>query len=268
MEAFIAKFLSFCAHLVILLITTVSTYGQNMNNANFNWNSSTAKVGIGTSNPTVPLQVNGATESLSIGICGAPNAGIALDMSACNSAMVVPSGNTAQRTAPTFGSVRWNTDNSAMEVANGSSWSALPAAQIQSNWNEANSSFLDYIQNKPSIVNYAYDNTTKYSNVILLSGNISVSSGVAATNLTIDGTSGGVPICPTGVISDSVNASINDATAIYPVSFAFSNSNKTLTFTVNKASPTGLISLLGLNLLGAPIAAANGVNVKYQLQCY
>lgn len=121
---------------------------------------------------------------------------------------------------------------------------------------------------------FAYDGTTLDRVAFPIFKSATVSSGTAVVNLTDDGTSTGNPLCvdqdnnPT-VIANSVNVIISDATAIYPVSWAFSGTgNRTLTVTVNKASATGVITLLGLNLLGAPVTAANGTTAKITVWCY
>lgn len=57
-------------------------------------------------------------------LCNAsPVAGADIDMSGCTSAMMIPSGNTAQRPAtPLGGMVRWNSDFPALEFYNGTGW--------------------------------------------------------------------------------------------------------------------------------------------------
>lgn len=124
------------------------------------------------------------------------------------------------------------------------------------------------VMNVPTYSTIAYDGTTARANAfpIFLSG--SVTTGSAVVNLTSDGTSTGSALCLNGVIQNSVQAVVNDASGLYPMAWAFSNANKTLTVTTNKASATGVISLLGINLLGAPVAAANGSVVKVTVWCY
>lgn len=164
---------------------------------------------------------------------------------------------------------------------------SIPAAQIQVDWNQATGGALDYVKNKPSLSTVAtsgsyndltskptipvvqvYNGVTQRLNAFAYFGSATVSSGVTVFYLTTDGTSGGTALFPNGPITDSVNITPNDATALYGFSWAWTNSNKTLTVTVNKSSATGVISLLGLNLLGSPIAAANGTVVKLQVWGY
>ena len=160
--------------------------------------------------------------------------------------------------------------------------------QVQSNWSQVVTTALDYIRNKPSIpsaqvnsdwnassgvaqvlnkptVPFIFNGTSKISNPVIYTNSATVLSGVVGFNITVDGTSGGTALFPNGPITSSLNWYVNDSTALYPISAIWSNGNKTLTLTVNKSTPTGLISLLGLNLLGSPIAAANGVTVNVSI---
>lgn len=116
---------------------------------------------------------------------------------------------------------------------------------------------------KPSLpVVQAYEGTAQRLGAFPIIKSASVTSGVAVFHLTVDGLSTGAALFQNGIIQDSILLSVNDSSALYPMSWAFSNSNKTVTVTTNKASPSGVITLLGLNLLGAPVAAANGSVVK------
>lgn len=89
-----------------------------------------------------------------------------------------------------------------------------------------------------------------------------VSSGTAVVYLTADGTSGGTTLCPNGVIADSVSPVVSDATASYQMSWAFTNSNKTLTVTANKLTTANILT----GLLGQ--TQANGSVVKVTAWCY
>lgn len=186
-----------------------------------------------------------------------------------------------------------------------SSKPSIPAAQVQVDWSQVSSGSIDFIKNKPSLstvattgaytdlsgkpslatvattgaysdltgspnipVVQAYNNATQRLGAFPIFASSTVATGVAVFYLTTDGTSTGTAIFPNSVITDSVNVTPNDSTALYGLSWAFTNSNKTLTVTVNKSSSTGVISLLGLNLLGSPIAAANGTTVKLQVWGY
>lgn len=108
----------------------------------------------------------------------------------------------------------------------------------------------------------AYEGTTSRANPIAVFKSATVSSGVAVFNLTTDGTSGGTSLFPNGVIQDSVNVFVSDATASYQMSYAFSNSNKTLTVTANKLTTANILT----GLLGQ--AAATGAVVRLQVYGY
>lgn len=100
----------------------------------------------------------------------------------------------------------------------------------------------------------SFEGTTQRNLPISVFKSATVASGVAVFNLTVDGTSTGASLFPNGVVQDSVNMLVNDATAGYQLSYAFSNSNKTVTVTANKTS-----FILGLIQTQA---AANGAVVK------
>lgn len=88
-----------------------------------------------------------------------------------------------------------------------------------------------------------------------------VASGNAVFHLTNDGTSGGTALFPNGVDLKSVQLCSVDSDA--PASYGapvLTNSNKTLNVAVKKSSSIN-VSLLGLTLLGAPVAA-NGTVVR------
>lgn len=140
----------------------------------------------------------------------------------------------------------------------------IPAAQIQSDWNQTTSGSVDFVKNKPTIpvAQQAYEGTTLRATSFPVIKSATVSSGVAVFNLTADGTSGGTALFPNGVISDSINLYVNDSTAAYQMAFAFSNSNKTVTVTANKLTTANILS----GILGQ--AAANGAVVKLQIWGY
>lgn len=89
-----------------------------------------------------------------------------------------------------------------------------------------------------------------------------IASGVAVFHLTDTGLSGGNALFPNGVIQDSVNAFVSDATASYQMSYVFSNSNKTVTVTANKLTTSNILT----GILGQ--AAANGAVVKLSVFGY
>lgn len=108
----------------------------------------------------------------------------------------------------------------------------------------------------------AYEGTTLRTGAFPIFKSATVASGVATFNLTADGTSGGTALCTGGVIQDSVNVTFNDNASSYQQSWAFTNSNKTLTVTANKFTSANILS----GLLGQ--AAANGSVAKVSVYCY
>lgn len=163
-----------------------------------------------------------------------------------------------------------------------SSKPTIPAAQIQSDWTQVTNTSLDYIKNKPSLSAVAtsgaysdlsgkptipngvkaYEGTTSRADAFSIFKSSTVASGVAVFQLTFDGLSTGTALFPNGVISDSVNPIVNDSTASFQMSWAFSNSNKTLTITANKLTTANILT----GLLGQ--AAANGSVVKLSVWGY
>lgn len=108
----------------------------------------------------------------------------------------------------------------------------------------------------------AYEGTTTRVNAFPVFKSATVSSGVAVFNLTTDGTSGGTALFPNGVVADSVNVFVSDASASYQMAYAFSNGNKTLTVTANKLTTANILT----GILGQ--ATANGSVVKLQVYGY
>lgn len=128
----------------------------------------------------------------------------------------------------------------------------------------ATSGVYSDLTGKPSIpsAQQAYEGTTLRSGAFPIIKNATVSSGVGVFHLTSDGTSGGSALFPNGVIQDSINAFVNDATASYQMSYVFSNSNKTITATANKLTTSNILT----GVLGQ--AAANGAVIKLQIWGY
>lgn len=127
----------------------------------------------------------------------------------------------------------------------------------------ATSGSYNDLANKPSIPTVqAYEGTTQRLNSFPIFKSVTVASGVAIFNLTNDGTSTGTALFPNGVITDSVNVTVSDATASYQMSWAFSNSNKTLTVTANKLTTANILT----GILGQ--SSANGAVVKLQAWGY
>lgn len=94
------------------------------------------------------------------------------------------------------------------------------------------------LDKKPTI----YFGSTLKSNAIMFTGSATVSSGTAVIYLTTDGTSGGTAIFPNGPNMDSINAFVSDAAASYQMSYALTNSNKTLTITANKLTTANILT--------------------------
>lgn len=109
---------------------------------------------------------------------------------------------------------------------------------------------------------HAYEGTTNRTGAFPVFKSATVSSGTAVFNLTTDGTSGGTALFPNGVIADSVNTAVSDALASYQMSWAFSNSNKTLTVTANKLTTANILT----GILGQ--SSANGAVVKLNVWGY
>lgn len=138
---------------------------------------------------------------------------------------------------------------------------SLSTTTVQANYTQASTTASDYIKNKPAL-GISYEGTTQRVNSFPIFKSATVASGVAVFNLTADGTSGGTALCTNGVIQDSVNAFVSDATASYQMSYAFTNSNKTVTVTTNKLTTANILS----GILGQ--SAANSSVVKLSVWCY
>lgn len=156
---------------------------------------------------------------------------------------------------------------------------SISTSTVQADYTQASTTVASYIKNKPSLATVAttglysdltgkpslgvsYEGTTQRINSFPIFKSVTVASGVAVFNLTSDGTSGGTALFPNGVIQDSVNVFVSDATASYQMSYAFTNSNKTLTVTTNKLTTANILT----GVLGQ--SAANGSVVKLQVWGY
>lgn len=118
--------------------------------------------------------------------------------------------------------------------------------------------------NQPSIPSsqQAYQGTTKRQVSFPFFDSKTVASGVATFQLTADGLSTGTALFPNGVIEESINCFVSDATASYQMSYALTNSNKTLTVTANKLTTANILT----GILGQ--AQANGSVVRLQVWGY
>lgn len=109
-----------------------------------------------------------------------------------------------------------------------------------------------------------YFGTTKQTSPKLYTNSFTITTaGTAVFNLTSDGTSTGTALMTLPNLT-SLNVWVNDATSQYQASAALSNSNKTLTVTINKAGFV-TVALLGLTILATPSPAAIGTVVNVQI---
>lgn len=122
----------------------------------------------------------------------------------------------------------------------------------------ATGSYADLI-NKPAI-GKAIVGLTANTGTFPLVTSSTVSSGVAVFYLTADGTSTGTALF-TQVYLNSVQLAVNDATASYQMGWAFTNSNKTLTVTVNKLGTANILT----GVLGQT-TAPNGTVVTLRVE--
>lgn len=86
-------------------------------------------------------------------------------------------------------------------------------------------------------------------------------AGTAVFQLTADGTSTGTALFPTEVFTDSVQPIVNDATSSYQFSWALTNSNKTLTVTINKLTTANILTGI-LGQAAAPVGTVVKVMVE------
>lgn len=140
--------------------------------------------------------------------------------------------------------------------------STLPGFDCaQPNWTQSSTTATDFIKNKP-VLGIAYEGTTQRVNSFPIFKSATITSGVAVVYLTADNTSTGTALCTNGVIQDSVSVIFNDSTKSFQQSWAFTNSNKTLTITASNFTTASLLS----GILGQ--VAANGSVAKVTVWCY
>lgn len=104
-----------------------------------------------------------------------------------------------------------------------------------------------------------YEGTTLRNNIFPVFKNATVASGVAVYHLTDDGLSTGNALFPNGPIKDSLMLNFNDAANTYQASWAWSNSDKTVTVSANKYSTANILS----GILGQ--TPANGAVPRLQV---
>lgn len=137
---------------------------------------------------------------------------------------------------------------------------------VQGDWSQSATTSPAYIKNKPEVWNNgAKIATTTTSKLITFSG--TTTSGTSTFYLTNDGTSGGAALC--SVTPDHVNVIVNDPSNTFGVGYAVTNSNKTLTITVNARSFSAT-TILGIGVLGSSslTAAENGTAVSVLVACH
>lgn len=132
------------------------------------------------------------------------------------------------------------------------------STEVQADWGQTDTTQSNFINNKPSISGATgiYFASVLQSAPKMYSSSATVASGVAVFQLTANGLSTGTALFPTGPQTSTLNTFVNDATASYQMSAAWSNSNKTLTITCNKLTTANILT----GLLGQ--AAANGAVVN------
>lgn len=149
-----------------------------------------------------------------------------------------------------------------LQTGNGR-WIRFQPLQIQADWSAVSGQGV--IANKPNLLQQAYEGINKRGSAFPIFKNATVgavTAGVAIFNLTDDGISTGTALFPNGVIADSINLFVSDAAASYQMSYAFSNSSKTITVTANKLTTANILT----GILGQ--AAATGAIVKLQIWGY
>ena len=115
-------------------------------------------------------------------------------------------------------------------------------------------------------VGKAWEDLTLRAGIFPVFKSATASGGTATFHLTTDGLSNGAALCA-GTIAGSTRVTISDAAELYTTAWAYSNGNKTVTATVNKAS-SSFVQLLGLTVLGSVTPAADGLPVYMSVMCY
>lgn len=106
-----------------------------------------------------------------------------------------------------------------------------------------------------------YLGSTVKTGVKMLAGQVITTGGVATYYLTDTGGAGGSALFA-NVYGETLDFEVNDSVNSYRYSWSLSGDRKTLTVTVTRSAPTGLIALLGLNLTSAPVPTPNGTAVR------
>lgn len=185
------------------------------------------------------------------GVRGTSNYVIDLDLGAYNPTDIGNLGDLLDAKVPTTRTVNGHALTSNVTVTK----SDVSLGNVD-NTSDANKPISTATQTALDAKGKAYEGTTARTNSISYFNHATVASGVAVFQLTADGLSTGIAIFPNGVIQDSVQLIVSDATASYQMSYAFTNSNKTLTVTANKLTTSNILT----GVLGQ--ATANGSIIK------
>lgn len=145
--------------------------------------------------------------------------------------------------------------------SNGINYNSSTGAFTPSYGSSANT----FAQGNDSRFIQTWNQSGQVSNPKIFTGAATVASGNAVVNVTQDNTSGGTAICGT---VDYVKAEVSDSAANYNYAYSWGTGNKVLTIGATKASATGVIALLGINLVGAPVTAPNGSSVNVLVHCH
>lgn len=132
---------------------------------------------------------------------------------------------------------------------------SIPSAQVQADWAQTSSGSIDFVKNKSKF----YLGSSLRVSPVHYSNTATTTAGAVVFTLTETGSIGGAALFSN---IDYVKAEVNDATNSYNYSYLISADKKTVTVSVMRSAPTGVIALLGINLLSAPIATPNGTAVN------
>lgn len=132
----------------------------------------------------------------------------------------------------------------------------IPAAQIQSDWNESNSSLVDFIKNKPSFGTVSSVGLT--SSDFSISGSPITSTGSFTANLNTSGVTAGTYnssyiVNSKGIVTGATNASFNSAPGRV---FSTTGTNNTFTISSTKNARVHYTVNFSIALLAA---ASNAV---------
>lgn len=138
---------------------------------------------------------------------------------------------------------------------------AIPEQQ-QVDWSQTSSEAFDFIKNKPEV----WHNGVKLGTGKTVSFVGTLTNGTVAFHITDNGASNGNALCT--FPPKHINVVVNDPSNTFGVGYALSNSDKTLTVTVNVRNFSAT-TILGISVLGSSSlsAAANGTQVSALITC-